>query len=117
MNSPIGLMVLLGWVGTWCIGWKIMKSKLRFTALILTIIFPYIGLLFALLLDQKCPHCRSYISMAATVCSKCGRTIKTGKVDVDVKAVAGTDVKEPSMPGNGKTKIVYDPETHQYVKR
>ena len=83
MEALIPILFLLGWIGTVCLGWKIMKWKHRWAALGLTVLFPYIGLLFALLLDQKCPHCRSYISMAATVCPKCGRTIKTGKVDVE----------------------------------
>ena len=116
MESVIPVMFMLGWIGTCCLGWKIKNKKNRWMAVILPIIIPYAGLIIALLLDQKCPHCRSYISMAAYVCSKCGRTIKTGKVDIDVKAVAGADVKAPPASPKSEAKIVYDPETHQYVK-
>jgi hypothetical protein len=116
MESLVPIIFLAGWIGTWYLGWKIKNWKHRWMAVILPVIFPYIGLIIALLLDKKCPHCRSYISMAADVCSKCGRTIKTGKVDIDVKAVAGADVKAPPASPKSEAKIVYDPETHQYVK-
>lgn len=117
MECLNSIILFLGWIGTWYLGWKLKKLKNRWTALVLTILLPYVGLLVALFLDQKCPHCFSYINMAADVCPKCGRTIKSGKVDIDVKAVAGADVKAPPRTKNGETKIVYDPETHQYVKK
>jgi len=117
MDKVIPILFLILWVGSWRLGWKIKKWKNRWLALYLTIAFPFIGLLIALFLDQRCPHCWKCCSMAADVCPHCGRTIKSGKVDVDVKSVAGIEVKKPEVTKASEGKIVYDPETHQYVKR
>lgn len=79
MDVIILVLAILLWIFTWKFGWRIMKWKNRKMALVMTVLIPYIGLLFALFLDQKCPHCGKYINMAADVCRYCAKDIKTGK--------------------------------------
>ena len=79
MDMIILVLAILLWIFTWKFGWRIMKWKNRKMALVMTVLFPYIGLLFALFLDQKCPHCGKCINMAADICPYCAKDIKTGK--------------------------------------
>ena len=99
MDMVILVLAVLGWVFTWRFGWRIMKWKNRKTAFVETVLLPYIGLLFALFLDQKCPHCGKYIKMSADLCPHCSKDIKTGKV---VTAIKHTGNSEPQFNETGK---------------
>ena len=94
MDMIILMLAVLLWIFTWKFGWRIMKWKNRKMALVMTVLFPYIGLLFALFLDQKCPHCGKCINMAADTCPYCAKDIKTGKSRVRV-GNAGEAEKKP----------------------
>lgn len=93
-------------------GWRIMKWKYRWTALVAPIVLPFAGFLLALFLDARCRHCQEYLSMAASVCPHCGRNVRGGAVTVTNEAPRLTE-----KPKEKATRIVYDPATHEYVRK
>lgn len=99
MDMIILVLAILLWIFTWKFGWRIMKWKNRKMALVMTVLFPCIGLLFALFLDQKCPHCGKCINMAADICPYCAKDIKTGEFRARVGSAAEAEKKPAPESG------------------
>lgn len=73
---------MLLYLATIYAGYRIYKWKYRLSAIVLPVIFPFVGIVLALFIDARCRHCDMKISMAASVCPHCGRNVKDGKVTV-----------------------------------